>query len=744
MKKLLIVLTLLFVSLFGQLPANEGNAAETKTVEVKLRNYLGNKTSINLDIVGEYSISGNNTKLAGGKNYSVKVQNDKLSLYEGSKLVESFGSSFTITPKVYGTNHYAVINGRNYLGTFEFTIESSKYVRPINKLPLEDYLKGVVPYEMPASWNVEALKAQTVAARTYALGKINSIIDDTISYQVYGGYIWNSSLYANSNNAVEETAGEILRYNGNLISAVYSSSNGGHTESAENYWGYDHPYLQGKPDTYDPKRPWDFSIYKKQLNTSELDLVNPSNWWSEVSERSKGSNAFDNLKGYIKRKTEYHDIKIVGVPKLSISNEVNSSGKSTKGSINVEYFAENSNGTYVREEGSQIPENYSKSLEGERRYETSAAIAAHGWPSGSSTVVLGRGDIPLDALAGSVLAKKYDAPLLLTLNNEIPSKVLEQLKKKGPEATTVYILGGEQAISKNVYNKLMQLGFTVKRVYGENRYQTSIGIAQNIGASNEVIITSGDANSPDALSIASYAAKQQIPILLTTQDVLQKDVKEYIDNKNFSKAIIIGGEVAVSKRIESDLINVGVTNIERVQGEDRFETSVAIAKRFDFDLDNVFFANGFIFVDALPGAALAAKYSAPVILTRPNQLPPQPKEWLQNLGTRPFVYYLGGEVAINSSTRSQIKQVLLGDIKKLNFVKDNVDISQLRSIFGGSVFKSFEIDSVIDNGTTVTINGFGYGHGVGMSQYGAYARAKAGHSYRQILEFYYTGAKISQ
>ena len=82
----------------------------------------------------------------------------------------------------------------NYLGNIQFTIESQKYVRPINTLPLEDYLKGVVPGEMPAGWSVEALKAQAIAARTYVKTKAASVIDDTISYQAYDGYIWGSRL----------------------------------------------------------------------------------------------------------------------------------------------------------------------------------------------------------------------------------------------------------------------------------------------------------------------------------------------------------------------------------------------------------------------------------------------------------------------------------------------------------------------------------------------------------------------
>ncbi len=68
-----------------------------------------------------------------------------------------------------------------------FTAESGKYVRPVNEnIPFEDYLKGVLPNEMPGSWPTEALKAQAVAARTYSIGKMGQTVADTTAFQVYG------------------------------------------------------------------------------------------------------------------------------------------------------------------------------------------------------------------------------------------------------------------------------------------------------------------------------------------------------------------------------------------------------------------------------------------------------------------------------------------------------------------------------------------------------------------------------
>ncbi|PAE44484.1 SpoIID/LytB domain-containing protein [Bacillus sp. 7884-1] len=724
-------------------PETASANSENPIVSVKLNNYLGLQKSVQVNINGKYIVEGDaNTNLLSNQNFNVRIENGTLALYKDNSLVKNYGSSFTITPEQYGMSNYVSINGRKYLGDMQFTVTSNS-IQAINKLPLEDYLKGVVPYEMPAGWDVDALKAQTIAARTYALARINNVIDDTISYQVYGGYIWNSPEYTNSNKAVEETKGQVLRYNGNLISAVYSSSNGGHTESNSNYWGSAYvPYLPSKPDPYDPQITWNLSVNKQQFSTNGLDLLNPDAWWSTVSENPNDQTVINNIKSYI---NNYYypnaQIKIASVPKLEISNEKNSSGKSTKGSLVVNYFMKDADGSYVRNSGSQLPENYSVTLAGNTRYETSTAIATQGW-SQSDAVILGRGDIPVDALTGSVLAKKYNSPLLLTTSNNVPQTVLDKIKTLKP--STVYVLGGKVAISDDVIKQIQTTGTEVKRISGDTRYQTAVKIAEQITSSTELIITSGSSESPDALSIASYAAKNQIPILVTPSNGLPNDVKDYIKNHQISKAYVIGGTIAVSDNVVTEMKELGISNIERIAGEKRYDTSVEIAKRFNFDLNNVFFANGDLFIDALPGAALAAQYNAPVILTQKDTFSTAPKAWLKGLSERPKVFYLGGPVAITEKTRAEIKNTLLGDIKLFTLEKENVGIGTLRSILGGTLFKSYDISSVVNNGTTVTINGKGYGHGVGMSQYGAKAMAeKHNKSYTEILDFYYPGATLN-
>ncbi|WP_453993406.1 SpoIID/LytB domain-containing protein [Bacillus nitroreducens] len=326
----------------------------------------------------------------------------------------------------------------------------------------------------------------------------------------------------------------------------------------------------------------------------------------------------------------------------------------------------------------------SKTLSGKNRYETSAAIAKEGW-SKSNAVVLGRGDIPLDALSGSVFAQKVKAPLLLTLPDEVPDLVLNQIKSLNPE--TVYLLGGTGAISKAVEDQLRK-SYKVTRINGTDRYSTSVSIAEKITTPKEVFITSGDANSPDALSIASYAASKQIPILLTRSTKLDTSVKEFIKANSIKKATIIGGTIAVSTNVEKELKNLGVTSPQRVRGDDRYKTSVAIAKKFSFDKSNLFFAQGQVFIDALPGAVLAAGKNAPVILTKKESLPAESQKWVSSTGV-PFVYYLGGDGAIGQGAKKDINKAIAGDTSN-HYVtltwKNANNVNQSRSYFNDMKF----------------------------------------------------------
>lgn len=151
-----------------------------------------------------------------------------------------------------------LIDNKEYRGSARFYITDTGF-SVINVLDLEDYLKGVVASEMPSGWHKEALKAQAICARNYAITNLNRYesqgfdLDDTINSQVYKGV---SAETPSTNLAIEETKGLLLTYQEKPASTFFYSSSGGHTESAKYVWGNDSPYLIGVEDPYDTSKEW--------------------------------------------------------------------------------------------------------------------------------------------------------------------------------------------------------------------------------------------------------------------------------------------------------------------------------------------------------------------------------------------------------------------------------------------------------------------------------------------------------
>jgi len=146
--------------------------------------------------------------------------------------------------------HWEDTEDREYSGIIEIRIDHEGLLEAINEVPIDVYLKGVVPAEMPANYPYEALRAQAVAARSEVMSKLGTkhLFEHydfcaNVHCQVYAGITKNT---ANSDSAVKSTTGEVLTYNGEICDAVYSAVCGGHTENKENVWNSPpEDYLQG-------------------------------------------------------------------------------------------------------------------------------------------------------------------------------------------------------------------------------------------------------------------------------------------------------------------------------------------------------------------------------------------------------------------------------------------------------------------------------------------------------------------
>jgi stage II sporulation protein D len=166
-------------------------------------------------------------------------------------------------------NGFIYAGGRWYRGEVDLVRESSG-ISVINRLNIEDYLASVIGREMYNTWPQEALKAQAVASRSYAVFKLqrpkSKLFDvlDTTTSQVYVGLEGEAN---STQEAVKATAGEVLMYQGKVIEAVFHSSSGGHTENSENVWQNIVPYLRGVED-FDQSSPsyqWTLNLTAPQL-----------------------------------------------------------------------------------------------------------------------------------------------------------------------------------------------------------------------------------------------------------------------------------------------------------------------------------------------------------------------------------------------------------------------------------------------------------------------------------------------
>lgn len=194
-------------------------------------------------------------------------------------LYEHFDRDHPLGVRPFGTITW--FKGCRYAGGFEYVPESAGSLRVINVVDLEDYVKGVVPYEMPGDWPLEALEAQAVCARTFVQGHSKHLreygfdVCGGVDCQVYNGHgSGGAGPSETSDRAVENTAGLCIYYNGTLVQdAVYHSSDGGATEDGANVWGTETGYLKGKADPYEAQTSVPNNSYSVTYTAGELSWI---------------------------------------------------------------------------------------------------------------------------------------------------------------------------------------------------------------------------------------------------------------------------------------------------------------------------------------------------------------------------------------------------------------------------------------------------------------------------------------
>ncbi|MEF9934220.1 SpoIID/LytB domain-containing protein [Clostridium sp.] len=281
MKKIFIIYMVVFLMALFIEPAYAFNSdvkesgLDVKEVRVGLKGLASSK--LTLTINGEYTV---NNKRVKDQVVTITYKNKKL-LYNGS-----LESVIDIKPSSKESYISAKYKGASHNFEGRFIIRPSKgEVLPINLVSIESYIKGVLPYEMSSSYPVEALKAQAVSARNYAVTSIdkhrNEKFDvcDGIHCQVYKGVHRDCPKIE---GAVESTRGEVLMEGDDVVKAFFYSSNGGVTESSKDVWNSEFSYLLSQVDKFDTDK------WTRELSTKDIDKILKKKGYLKSYEEFKG------------------------------------------------------------------------------------------------------------------------------------------------------------------------------------------------------------------------------------------------------------------------------------------------------------------------------------------------------------------------------------------------------------------------------------------------------------------------
>ena len=315
------------------------------------------------------------------------------------------------------------------------------------------------------------------------------------------------------------------------------------------------------------------------------------------------------------------------------------------------------NVSYISSEGISVYTGEIIRVGGNDRYETSYKVAdIYKQKMGMEkfdAVVVATGTKFADAVVGSYFAVQKNAPILLT-NGETKNvaQLHDYIAKNLKEGGRVYILGGEEAVPKTVEEIK---GYIVKRLFGATRYETNLRILEEAGMNDDELIVATGKTFADSLS----ASALNLPILLVKPEQGLNDAQKAFV-KGMKKIYIIGGEDAVSKSVEAELKKFA--KVERISGENRYETSVALAEEFFGDVDWTVVASGNNFPDGLCGGPLAVCMNVPLVLVKEEKTE-EAADYIEEKGIKSG-YVLGGTSALSDKTIVEVFKLDSADIIK--------------------------------------------------------------------------------
>lgn len=306
---------------------------------------------------------------------------------------------------------------------------------------------------------------------------------------------------------------------------------------------------------------------------------------------------------------------------------------------------------------------------GKDRIDTSIQIAKSYIKTSEFAILANQNNFP-DSLSATVLSKKYNAPILLTDAIKADKSLIQEIKRL---QTKYFVkIGGEKSISNEVATQLLPEGSKVKSYKGADRYATNAEIIKEFKDADTCIIASGE-NFADSLSIGAFATKNGYPIVLVQKDKINDVTKQALKDSKIKKCYIVGGENSVSKSLEKELPQV----IERIAGNDRYETSLKIADKFYKDAQGAYLASGEVFADSLAINPIAARFDVPLILTPKDKLPQKTQEYLDN-SKIVQIAIIGGEKTVSKQIQQELAKTNpnVATSVKFTYTKDGKKITR--------------------------------------------------------------------
>lgn len=310
-------------------------------------------------------------------------------------------------------------------------------------------------------------------------------------------------------------------------------------------------------------------------------------------------------------------------------------------------------------------------ISGSDRYATSARASSAGFKTSASAVVIAAGTAWPDALGASALAGAVNGPILLVQSNRLPTPVANEITRlKGIGAKKAYIIGGSSVVGDGVAEAIAELGLSTERIAGGDRYDTSAMVAKRtvdmLKAAGRpwdgtVFFARGD-TWPDALAAGSPAAHKGWPIVLCRGDELGDGPGGLITDLSVKRAILLGGEGAVSGTVWREVQDAGV-QADRWSGANRRLTAIDIARHCaerGMSWSGVALASDATYADALSGGVMQANLGSMLLLTPPRGLDANVASVLRanraSIGSAAKV--LGGESAVDYQVRHAVFDIL--------------------------------------------------------------------------------------